>query len=131
MHYIKELHDMQYIFQKQNSDVTLYSLAQQCTCFFAQGVQPHSLLCSRPLIHADTLFIDPALVGLLGDVTTYIDDCITILCDISSSTNHSMVLSIGHDWITNTIDIWKYYLILFQVPTVCIIRKIFLIYSIF
>ena len=50
-------------------DITLYSFAQQCTCFLAQGMQHHTKLCLRPLIGAPNLFFDPDLVCILRGVT--------------------------------------------------------------
>ena len=96
---------------------TLHCFAQQWTCFLAQGVQHHCQLHLRPLIRADTLFFHPFFVGFLRGITTYIDG-ITKSSNISRGVANTMILSRGHNWIAISIQIWKNYPTLFQVPSI-------------
>ncbi len=50
-------------------------------------------------------------------IATYIDG-ITISCNISRGISNTVILSSGHDWITVSIDKWKYDYTLFLVPTI-------------
>ena len=100
---------------KQQMDITLYSFAQQCTCFLAQGMQHHTKLCLRPLIGAPSLFFDPDLVCILRGVTAHINS-IAITSNVTRCMDDAVVLSSGHYWISVSIFIGKNDHTLVKVP---------------
>ena len=96
----------------------LYSFAQQSNCLLVQGVYHHGQLYLISLIGADSLFLNPFLVSILGRITGGVD-CITIPSNVTRVMLNTMVLSCSHNWGAMAVHIRKHLLTLLQIPAIC------------